>query len=295
MKLKNTYKQDRISSIFEKIFFVCAVVSIISVVVISLYMIISGFPAIKEVGLFNFLFGTEWNPTGSNPSFGILPMILSSICATLGAIIIGVPVGVLTAVFLSEVANKKVASIIRPFIEILAGIPSVIYGFVGLILVVPFIADVFNLSYGACLFTGMLVLAIMILPTIVTISEDSLRALPNEYKEASLGLGATKMQTIFKILIPAARSGITTGVVLGIGRAIGETMAVIMVTGNSVNLPKLFGSVRLMTSGIVSEMSYAVGTHRDALFAIGLVLFIFIMIINFVLNMILNKADKKYD
>lgn len=295
MKLKNTYKQDRISSIFEKIFFVCAVVSIISVVVISLYMIISGFPAIKEVGLFNFLFGIEWNPTGSNPSFGILPMILSSICATLGAIIIGVPVGVLTAVFLSEVANKKVASIIRPFIEILAGIPSVIYGFVGLILVVPFIADVFNLSYGACLFTGMLVLAIMILPTIVTISEDSLRALPNEYKEASLGLGATKMQTIFKILIPAARSGITTGVVLGIGRAIGETMAVIMVTGNSVNLPKLFGSVRLMTSGIVSEMSYAVGTHRDALFAIGLVLFIFIMIINFVLNMILNKADKKYD
>ncbi len=295
MKLKNTYKQDRISSIFEKIFFVCAVVSIISVVVISLYMIISGFPAIKDVGLFNFLFGTEWNPTGSNPSFGILPMILSSICATLGAIIIGVPVGVLTAVFLSEVANKKVAGIIRPFIEILAGIPSVIYGFVGLILVVPFIADVFNLSYGACLFTGMLVLAIMILPTIVTISEDSLRALPSEYKEASLGLGATKMQTIFKILIPAARSGITTGVVLGIGRAIGETMAVIMVTGNSVNLPKLFGSVRLMTSGIVSEMSYAVGTHRDALFAIGLVLFIFIMIINFVLNMILNKADKKYD
>ena len=295
MKLKNTYKQDRISSIFEKIFFVCAVVSIISVVVISLYMIISGFPAIKDVGLFNFLFGTEWNPTGSNPSFGILPMILSSICATLGAIIIGVPVGVLTAVFLSEVANKKVANIIRPFIEILAGIPSVIYGFVGLILVVPFITNVFNLSYGACLFTGMLVLAIMIIPTIVTISEDSLRALPNEYKEASLGLGATKMQTIFKILIPAARSGITTGVVLGIGRAIGETMAVIMVTGNSVNLPKLFGSVRLMTSGIVSEMSYAVGTHRDALFAIGLVLFIFIMIINFVLNMILNKADKKYD
>lgn len=295
MKLKNTHKQDRVSSIFEKIFLFCAVISIISVVVISLYMIISGAPVMKEVGIFNFLFGTEWNPTGSNPSFGILPMILSSICATLGAIIIGVPVGVLTAVFLSEVANKKVANIIRPFIEILAGIPSVIYGFVGLILVVPFIANVFNLSYGACLFTGMLVLAIMILPTIVTISEDSLRALPNEYKEASLGLGATKMQTIFKILIPAARSGITTGVVLGIGRAIGETMAVIMVTGNSVNLPKLFGSVRLMTSGIVSEMSYAVGTHRDALFAIGLVLFIFIMIINFVLNMILNKANKKYD
>ena len=295
MKLKNTHKQDRISSIFEKIFLFCAVVSIISVVVISLYMIISGFPAIKEVGLFNFLFGTEWNPTGKNPSFGILPMILSSICATLGAIIIGVPVGVLTAVFLSEIANKKMANFIRPFIEILAGVPSVIYGFVGLILVGPFIANVFGLSYGACLFTGMLVLAIMILPTIVTISEDSLRALPNEYKEASLGLGATKIQTIFKILIPAARSGITTGIVLGIGRAIGETMAVIMVTGNSVNLPELFGSVRLMTSGIVSEMSYAVGTHREALFAIGLVLFVFIMIINFVLNVILNKADKKYD
>ncbi|WP_290773681.1 phosphate ABC transporter permease subunit PstC [Anaerofustis sp.] len=295
MKLKNTHKQDRISNMFEKIFLFCAVVSVISVVVISLYMIISGAPVMKEVGFFNFLFGTEWNPTGSNPSFGIFPMILSSICATIGAIVIGVPIGILTAVFLSEIANKKVANFIRPFIEILAGIPSVIYGFVGLILLVPFIADVFGLSYGACLFTGMIVLAIMILPTIVTISEDSLRALPSEYKEASLGLGATKIQTIFKILIPAARSGITTGIVLGIGRAIGETMAVIMVTGNSVNLPKLFGSVRLMTSGIVSEMSYAVGTHRDALFAIGLVLFVFIMAINLILNSILNKADKKYD
>ena len=258
-------------------------------------MIISGFPAVKEIGLFNFLFGTVWNPTGANPSYGILPMILSSICATFGAIIIGVPIGVLTAVFLSEIANKKVANFIRPFIEILSGIPSVIYGFVGLILLVPFIAKVFDLSYGANLFTGMLVLSIMILPTIVTISENSIRSLPSEYKEASLGLGATKMQTIFKILIPAARSGITTSIVLGIGRAIGETMAVIMVTGNSVNMPDIFQSVRLMTSGIVSEMSYAVGLHKDALFAIGLVLFIFIMIINLILNVFLAKADQKYD
>lgn len=295
MKLKNKTKQDRVSGIFEKIFLFCAVISIISVIVISLYMIISGFPAVKEIGLFNFLFGTVWNPTGANPSYGILPMILSSIFATFGAIIIGVPIGVLTAVFLSEIANKKVANFIRPFIEILSGIPSVIYGFVGLILLVPFIAKIFNLSYGANLFTGMLVLSIMILPTIVTISENSIRSLPSEYKEASLGLGATKMQTIFKILIPAARSGITTSIVLGIGRAIGETMAVIMVTGNSVNMPGIFQSVRLMTSGIVSEMSYAVGLHKDALFAIGLVLFIFIMIINLVLNVFLSKADKKYD
>ncbi|RGD73195.1 phosphate ABC transporter permease subunit PstC [Anaerofustis stercorihominis] len=295
MKLKNKTKQDRVSGIFEKIFLFCAVISIISVVVISLYMIISGFPAVKEIGLFNFLFGTVWNPTGANPSYGILPMILSSICATFGAIIIGVPIGVLTAVFLSEIANKKVANFIRPFIEILSGIPSVIYGFVGLILLVPFIAKVFDLSYGANLFTGMLVLSIMILPTIVTISENSIRSLPSEYKEASLGLGATKMQTIFKILIPAARSGITTSIVLGIGRAIGETMAVIMVTGNSVNMPGIFQSVRLMTSGIVSEMSYAVGLHKDALFAIGLVLFIFIMIINLILNVFLAKADQKYD
>ena len=295
MKLKNKTKQDRVSGIFEKIFLFCAVISIISVIVISLYMIISGFPAVKEIGLFNFLFGTVWNPTGANPSYGILPMILSSIFATFGAIIIGVPIGVLTAVFLSEIANKKVANFIRPFIEILSGIPSVIYGFVGLILLVPFIAKLFNLSYGANLFTGMLVLSIMILPTIVTISENSIRSLPSEYKEASLGLGATKMQTIFKILIPAARSGITTSIVLGIGRAIGETMAVIMVTGNSVNMPGIFQSVRLMTSGIVSEMSYAVGLHKDALFAIGLVLFIFIMIINLVLNVFLSRADKKYD
>ncbi|WP_294467669.1 phosphate ABC transporter permease subunit PstC [uncultured Anaerofustis sp.] len=295
MKLKNKTKQDRVSGIFEKIFLFCAVISIISVIVISLYMIISGFPAVKEIGLFNFLFGTVWNPTGANPSYGILPMILSSIFATFGAIIIGVPIGVLTAVFLSEIANKKVANFIRPFIEILSGIPSVIYGFVGLILLVPFIAKIFNLSYGANLFTGMLVLSIMILPTIVTISENSIRSLPSEYKEASLGLGATKMQTIFKILIPAARSGITTSIVLGIGRAIGETMAVIMVTGNSVNMPGIFQSVRLMTSGIVSEMSYAVGLHKDALFAIGLVLFIFIMIINLVLNVFLSRADKKYD
>lgn len=295
MKLKNKTKQDRVSGIFEKIFLFCAVISIISVIVISLYMIISGFPAVKEIGLFNFLFGTVWNPTGANPSYGILPMILSSIFATFGAIIIGVPIGVLTAVFLSEIANKKVANFIRPFIEILSGIPSVIYGFVGLILLVPFIAKIFNLSYGANLFTGMIVLSIMILPTIVTISENSIRSLPSEYKEASLGLGATKMQTIFKILIPAARSGITTSIVLGIGRAIGETMAVIMVTGNSVNMPGIFQSVRLMTSGIVSEMSYAVGLHKDALFAIGLVLFIFIMIINLVLNVFLSRADKKYD
>jgi len=294
MKLKNTNKQDRISGIFEKIFLFCAVMSIISVVIISLYMVISGLPAVKEIGVFNFLFGKVWNPTGSDPSYGILPMILSSIFATFGAILIGVPIGVLTAVFLSEIASKKVANFIRPFIEILAGIPSVIYGFVGLILLVPFIAEVFNLSYGANLFTGMLVLSIMILPTIITISENSIRALPNEYKEASLGLGATKMQTIFKILIPAARSGIATSIVLGIGRAIGETMAVIMVTGNSVNMPKIFSSVRLMTSGIVSEMSYAVGLHKDSLFAIGLVLFIFIMIINFIVNVFLEKANKKY-
>lgn len=294
MNIEKRKEKFNTTRFIEYFFLVCAIVSIVSVAVITIYMIYSGFPAIKEIGLFKFIFGMKWNPTGANPSYGIFPMILSSLYATFGAILIGVPVGVFTAVYLSEMASDRVSNFVRPFIELLAGIPSVIYGFVGLIVLVPGVASVFGLSYGANLFTGMLVLGIMILPTIVTISENSINALPDEYREASLGLGATKTQTIFKVLVPAARNGIVTSVVLGIGRAIGETMAVIMVTGNSVNMPKLFGSVRLMTSGIVSEMAYASTFHKQSLFAIGLVLFAFIMAINLILNGVLAKADKKY-
>lgn len=294
MKLKEKSKRDRFSKIMEIIFFASALISILCVIVITVYMIVSGLPAIKKIGLFDFLLGTVWNPTGKDPSFGILPMILSSIYATFGAILIGVPIGLLTAVFLNQIAPKKIANVLRSLIELLAGIPSVIYGFVGLLVLVPFVAKVFNLSFGANLFSATLVLAIMILPTIITISENSLDALPKDYLEASLALGATKTQTVFRVLIPAARSGIITGIVLGIGRAIGETMAVIMVSGNAVNMPKIFESVRLMTSGIVSEMSYAGAFHKEALFAIGLVLFIFIMVINIILNVFLKKADDKY-
>ncbi len=293
MELKNKSKIDYISKISEIIFIICACISILSVVVITLYMIISGLPAIQEIGLFDFIFGTDWNPTGKDPSYGIFAMILASIYATFGAIVIGVPTGLLTAVFLSEIAPKNVKKAIVPLVEILAGIPSVIYGFVGLLVLVPFVAKVFDLSFGASLFSSIIVLAIMILPTIIAISQTTLESLPRELKEASLALGATRVQTIFRVLIPAAKSGIITGVVLGIGRAIGETMAIIMVSGNTANMPELFGTVRLMTSGIVSEMAYASAFHKEALFAIGLVLFVFIMAINIVLNLFLRDGKNK--
>jgi phosphate transport system permease protein len=289
----NNYSQD--SRLPQIIFFICAVVAVIMLLLITIFMFSQSIPAIREVGLWNMLSGTVWKPTADVPSYGILPMILSSLAATFGAIVLGVPIGLLTAVFLSKISPKPLTKLMIPIVDLLAGIPSVIYGFMGLILLMPLVADVFNVAYGGTLLTAIIILAIMILPTIISISKTSLESVPPTYEEASLALGATKIQTIFKIIVPAAHSGILSGVILGVGRAIGETMAVILVSGNAVNMPKLLGSVRLLTSGIVSEMSYADAFHRQVLFAIGLVLFVFIMIINLVLNLVIKNTNKAYE
>ena len=244
-----------------------------------------------EIGVFKFLFGTTWD--ASTNQFGILPLILASICGTVGAIIIGVPIGILTAVFLTEIARPRVAKIIHPAIELLAGIPSVVYGFFGMLVIVPAIRAMFpGQTIGDSLLAAIIILAIMVIPTIVNVTENALRAVPKSYREASLGLGATPIRAIFKVTIPAARSGILSGVILGVGRAIGETMAVIMVAGNVANMPTLLGTTRFLTTGIAMEMSYASGLHRQALFAIGLVLFIFIMIVNISFTIISRKGAK---
>ena len=244
-----------------------------------------------EIGVFKFLFGTTWD--ASTNQFGILPLILASICGTVGAIIIGVPIGILTAVFLTEIARPRVAKIIHPAIELLAGIPSVVYGFFGMLVIVPAIRAMFpGKTIGDSLLAAIIILAIMVIPTIVNVTENALRAVPKSYREASWGLGATPIRTIFKVTIPAARSGILSGVILGVGRAIGETMAVIMVAGNVANMPTLLGTTRFLTTGIAMEMSYASGLHRQALFAIGLVLFIFIMIVNISFTIISRKGAK---
>lgn len=287
MKVKKT-----IERIMNGLFFLCGMVAIISVIAITLYMIICGVPAIKEIGIKDFLFGKVWKSTAKEPLYGILPFILTSIYGTIGAVIIGVPIGLFTAIFLAKIANKKVAGIVRPAVELLSGIPSVVYGLIGMVVLVPVIMKVFNLKNGTCLLAAIIVLAIMILPSIVTVSETAILAVPKEYEEASLALGATKIETIFKVTIPAAKSGIATGIVLGIGRAIGEAMAVMMVAGNVPNMPKMFSSVTFLTTAISKEMSYATGFQRDALYSIGLVLFVFIMIINVVLNVFLKGREE---
>lgn len=273
----------------ESVFQVFACVSIGSVILLTVYIISAGLPAILQIGAVQFLFGESWRP--ASDIFGILPMILSSIAGMAGAIVIGVPVGILTAVFLSETASPRLAMLVRPAVELLAGIPSVIYGFFGMLVVVPVIRNMFpEHTIGDSLLAVILILAVMILPTIVSVTETSLRAVPRAYREASLALGATQTETIFKVTLPAAKSGILAGVILGVGRAIGETMAVIMVAGNVANMPSLLGTVRLLTTGIAMEMSYASGLHREALFAIGLVLFVFIMIVNLLFNYISKKG-----
>lgn len=275
----------------ESVFQVFACVSIGSVIFLTIYIIYAGLPALLEIGAVDFLFGKNWRP--ASEIYGILPMILSSIVGTIGAILIGVPVGILTAVFLSETASPRLAAIVRPAIELLAGIPSVIYGFFGMLVIVPFIRNTFpGSTIGDSLLAVIVILAIMILPTIVSVTETSLKAVPQFYREASLALGATQTETIFKVTIPAAKSGILAGVILGVGRAIGETMAVIMVAGNVANMPSMLGTVRLLTTGIAMEMSYASGLHRQALFAIGLVLFFFIMAVNLLFNYISKKGVK---
>lgn len=273
----------------ESIFLVFSCVSIGVMIVITIYMIVSGVPAIAEIGLFNFIFGSEWRPSGG--IYGIWPLILSSVVGTFGAIIIGVPLGILTAVFLSEVSTNTLARLVRPAVQLLAGIPSVVYGFFGMLVVVPFIRRIFSgKTIGDSLLAVIVILTIMVLPTIISVSETALKAVPRTYKEAALALGTTPTKTIFKVTIPAAKSGILSGVILGVGRAIGETMAVIMVAGNVVNMPSLLGTVRLLTTGIVLEMSYATGFHRQALFAIGLILFVFIMIVNISFSAISKKG-----
>ena len=287
----------KIKKITEKImntvFLFCGLTAVAAVALITIYMIISGLPAIREIGLLDFLFGAEWNSTAAEPQYGILPFILTSVWGTVGAIIIGVPIGLMTAVFLSKVASPKVAGIVRPAVDLLAGIPSVVYGLIGMMVLVPAVMDLFDLKNGTCLFAAILVLAIMILPSIISVSETALSAVPKEYEEASLAMGATRIETIFKVSIPAAKSGIVAGVVLGIGRAIGEAMAVMMVAGNVANMPGLFRSVTFLTTAVAKEMGYSSGLQRQALFSIALVLFCFIMIINSLLNRFLKKGDKQ--
>ncbi len=277
-----------IERVMNVLFFLCGITAIGCVALITVYMVISGLPAIGKIGLIDFLFGTRWASTAADPAYGILPFILTSIYGTCGAILIGVPVGVLTAVFLSKVAPKKLAAAVGTAVELLAGIPSVVYGLLGMTLLVPAVAKVCGLASGACLLSAILVLALMILPNVVSTSVTALNAVPKEYEEASLALGATKIETYFKVSIPAARSGIVAGIVLGIGRAIGEAMAVIMVAGNVANMPGLFQSVTFLTTAIAKEMSYAGGLQREALFSIALVLFLFIMLINALLNLFLK-------
>ncbi len=293
---KRTMKVKHIiERVMNAVFFICGMVSIAAVLLITLYMIVAGFPAIKEIGLFDFLFGTVWQSTASDPKFGILPFIMTSIWGTIGAVIIGVPIGLFTAVFLAKMAPKKLAAIVHPAVELLAGIPSVVYGLIGMMVLVPAIMDIFNLKSGSCLLAAILVLAVMILPGIIAVSETALKAVPKEYEEASLGLGATWTETVFKVSVPAAKSGIAAGIVLGVGRAVGEAMAVIMVAGNVANMPGLFKSVRFLTTAIASEMSYAAdgSLQKNALFSIGLVLFIFIMIINAVLGFVLKVVSSE--
>ena len=278
--------------VMNALFFICGMVAVAFVLLISIYLIISGLPAILEIGPINFLFGTRWYAyTGD---FGIFAIILTSFAGTAGAILVGVPIGLMTAIFLSKVAPPKFAAVVHAAVELLAGIPSVVYGLVGMILLVPAIRVAFDLPSGATLLAAIIVLAVMILPSIVSVSETALRAVPREYEEASLALGATNIETVFRVSVPAARSGIATAIVLGIGRAIGEAMAIIMVAGNVANMPGLLTPVRFLTTAIASEMSYAsVGSlHRNALFSIGLVLFLFIMLINVFLNVFIKRKKE---
>jgi phosphate transport system permease protein len=257
------------------------------------YIIISGIPAIREIGLVDFLFGKKWASTATPPSYGILPFILTSVYGTGGAILLGVPVGFLTAVYLSKVAPKRVKEIVSEAVSLLAGIPSVVYGLVGMLVLVPAIRSVFGVPDGASLLAAIIVLSVMILPSIVKVSITALDAVPEEYEQASLALGATKMETWFRVSVPAAKSGIAAAIVLGVGRAIGEAMAVMMVSGNVPNMPELFQSVRFLTTAVASEMSYSSGLQRQALFSIALVLYLFILLINAVFNMLLKGGKKQ--
>lgn len=287
MKKKNLLEKGMVT-----LFTLCGFVSIAFVIIVTVFLVISGIPAIREIGLIKFLFGKVWASTAQTPSYGILPFILTSVYGTFGAMVIGVPIGILCAAYIAKMASYRVGKWMKTAVELLAGIPSVIYGLVGMIIVVPYLRETFHLPDGATLLAAILVLSVMILPSVISVSETALKAVPKEYEEASLALGATKMETIWKVSVPAAKSGILASVVLGIGRAIGEAMAVMMVSGNVANMPKLFGSVRFLTTAVASEMSYSSGLQRQALFSIALVLFVFILIINLFLNLVVKRKGK---
>lgn len=280
------------------VFTISAFFAVLAVFSISVYMIISGTPAIFEVGLKEIIFSTVWRPNGADPSYGILYVILTSIIGTFMAILIGVPIGVMTAIFLAETAAKPLASIVKPAVELLAGIPSVIYGLLGILILNPFMyklelaifadSPTHQFTGGSNLLSAVIVLAVMILPTVISISESAIRAVPKDYRNTSLALGATQIQTIFKVVLPSAKSGIVTAIVLGVGRAIGEAMAISLVAGNGANIPLPFNSVRFLTTAVVAEMSYATDTHKNVLFTIGLILFVFIICINLILNKVMK-------
>ena len=279
-------------TVVHGIFLVLGLITVGCVLLITAYLVISGLPAIREIGLVDFLFGKTWASTAAEPSYGILPFLLTSIYGTAGAIVLGVPVGFLTAVYLAKVAPPRIKAVMEAAVSLLAGIPSVVYGLVGMLVLVPGIRTVFHVPDGASLLAAILVLAVMILPSVIKVSVTALEAVPREYEDASLALGATPTETYFRVSVPAAKSGIAAAVVLGVGRAIGEAMAVMMVSGNAPNLPGLFESVRFLTTAVASEMSYSSGLQREALFSIALVLFLFIMLINATLNFFL-KRDKE--
>lgn len=285
MKIKNLTE-----IIIHGIFLCLGLVTVASVALITVYLVVSGIPAITKIGLGDFLFGTEWASTAKEPQFGILPFILTSVYGTAGAILVGVPIGFMTAVHLAKMAPKPVRNAMTEAVSLLAGIPSVVYGLVGMMVLVPGIRKLFNVPDGASLLAAIIVLAIMILPSIIKVSMTALEAVPKEYEEASLALGATPTETYFRVSVPAAGSGIAAAVVLGVGRAIGEAVAVMMVSGNVPNMPELFQSVRFLTTAVASEMSYSSGLQREALFSIALVLFLFIMLINATLNLLLKRS-----
>lgn len=283
-----------LENVIHGIFLVLGLVTVGCVLLITVYLVIAGIPAIREIGLVKFLFGREWASTAAVPKYGILPFILTSIYGTAGAILIGVPIGFFTAVWLAKMAKPCVRAAVEGAVSLLAGIPSVVYGLVGMLVLVPAIRKVFRIPDGASLLAAIVVLAVMILPSIIKVSLTSLAAVPREYEDASLALGATPVETYFRVSVPAAKSGIAAAVVLGVGRAIGEAMAVMMVSGNVPNMPdSLFQSVRFLTTAVASEMSYSSGLQRQALFSIALVLFLFIMLINATLNFFL-KRDKEH-
>ena len=289
-------QQKKSKNVIEKLMYLlfafCGFLAVAFVIFITGFLVSSGMPAIGKIGIKEFLLGREWASTASTPSYGILPFILTSLYGTLGAIVIGVPIGLFCAIYIAKMAGNKTAKILRSSVDLLSGIPSVVYGLVGMILIVPTVREVFHLPDGANLFSAILVLSVMILPSVISVSETAIRAVPKEYEEASLALGATKTETVFRVIVPAAKSGILSSVVMGIGRSIGEAMAVMMVSGNVPNMPGIFRSVRFLTTAVASEMSYSSGLQREALFSIALVLFLFILLINLVLNLVVKREQQ---